>query len=186
MERNKEYRKMPDDVFSVLPSNTHATAENLKTHETDVVDHIQDNVLDELMHVYDELSSERKRITHLMANVKKCCNRMSKRLSDQQEKIDKLQHQHKSRNSGLTKPFPISTSLCSFMSVPEGTQIARAEVTKYLHKYIKEKDLYDTNKKMYFKPDSSLKKLLNIHDADEPVHIFAIQKKMNDHFHYTQ
>lgn len=182
MTTHKEHSNMSEEPFSKIQSNPHALNYLTETEDKWLTDNIQYNVLDELKNVYDELSNERKRITHIMANVKKCYKKIGKKLSDQQDKINRLQQ--KSKNTGLSKPFPISTSLCSFMSVPEGTQVARAEVTKYLHKYIKEKDLYDTNNKRYFKPDSSLKKLLNI--DDEPVHIFSIQKKMNDHFHYTQ
>lgn len=185
MTQHQRTIKMTEAPFAIIHSTTPSLSYATEKENEDYTDTIQDNVLEELMNVYEELSNERKRITNIMANVKKCCKKMNKKFTLQQEKINKLQQKTKS-NNGLSKPFPISTTLCSFMSVPEGTQIARAEVTKYLHKYIKEKDLYDEDKKMYFKPDSSLKKLLNIDDEDEPVHIFSIQKKMNEHFQYTQ
>ena len=135
----------------------------------------QDALLQDIIDVYNELSEQRKNITRIMGNVKKCYKKVEKRLHKAKE----------TRQSGLTKPFPVSTSLCTFMSVPEGTQLARAEVTKYLHKYIKEKDLYDASNKQFIKPDPSLKELLNIDDKDEPLHIFSMQQKMNTHFNYN-
>jgi upstream activation factor subunit UAF30 len=141
----------------------------------------QDALLTEIMDVYNELSEQRRNITRIMANVKKCYTKVEKRL--QAHALS--QKSKESRQSGLTKPFPVSTSLCTFMSVPEGTQLARAEVTKYLHRYIKDKDLYDASNKQFIKPDLSLKELLNIDDKDEPLHIFSMQKKMNTHFNYN-
>lgn len=138
-----------------------------------------DALLAEMMDVYDELSEQRKTITRIMANVKRCYTKVERRL---QSKSSSKPKEH--RQSGLTKPFPVSNSLCTFMSVPEGTQLARAEVTKYLHKYIKEKDLYDESNRQFIRPDGSLRALLNIHDEEEPLHIFSMQKKMNTHFNY--
>lgn len=138
-----------------------------------------DALLAEMMGVYEELSEQRKTITRIMANVKRCYTKVERRL---QSKASSKPKEH--RQSGLTKPFPVSNSLCTFMSVPEGTQLARAEVTKYLHKYIKEKDLYDEGNKQFIRPDGSLRALLNIHDEEEQLHIFSMQKKMNTHFDY--
>ena len=98
--------------------------------------------------------------------------------------VPKKKSSPKQRGCGLTKPFPVSTSLCSFMSVPEGSQMARAEVTKYLHNYIKEHDLYDSSNRQYIIPDNSLKELFSMND-DSPVHIFSVQKIMNTHFLYS-
>ena len=149
----------------------------------------------ELRSVYQELSDERKNITRIMANVKKCY-----------EKIDRHQQQCDAKHpktsvaakgTGLTKPFPVSTSLCAFMSVPEGTLLPRAEVTKYLHQYIRERNLYDKSNKQYIIPDTSLKALFNLGEKGssatdgvgdntaEKLHIFSMQKKMNTHFKYS-
>ena len=177
---------MKNNAFAMIPSisHTHDTTLDITEDTLHSESYIHDSVVKELIHVYDELANERKRITQIMASVKKCFKKIEKKLSDEHHKQHAKQ-QNKSKHNGLTKPFPISTVLCSFMSVPEGTHVARAEVTRYLHKYIKEKGLYDTEQKNYFKPDSSLQELLNLKNTDEPVHIFSIQKKMNSHFNYT-
>lgn len=140
-----------------------------------------DGVLLELMNVHSELSDQRKNITRIMANVKRCYTKIERRLQQQANESKPKEP----KQNGLTKPFPVSNVLCSFMSVPEGTQLARAEVTKYLHKYIKDKDLYEEGNKQFIRPDISLKQLLNIEDEEEPLHIFKMQKKMNTHFNYN-
>ena len=139
----------------------------------------EDALLAEMMSVYTELAEQRKNITRIMANVKRCYTKVERRLQ-----VQSPTKPREAKKTGLTKPFPVSTSLCTFMSVPEGTQLARAEVTKYLHKYIKEKDLYDESNKQFIRPDVSLKQLLNI-DKEESLHIFSMQKMMNTHFNYN-
>lgn len=140
-----------------------------------------DAVLLELQSVHNELSEQRKNITRIMANVKRCYTKVERRL----QQANTATRSKEPKQNGLTKPFPVSNMLCSFMSVPEGTQLARTEVTKYLHKYIKDKGLYEEGNKQLIRPDVSLKQLLNIEDEDEPLHIFKMQKKMNTHFNYN-
>jgi chromatin remodeling complex protein RSC6 len=147
----------------------------------------------ELRSVYQELSDERKNITRIMANVKKCFEKIDRHKKHCDAKHPKTPVAAK--ETGLTKPFPVSTSLCAFMSVPEGTLLPRAEVTKYLHQYIRERNLYDKSNKQYIIPDTSLKALFNLgekgaspgggDDGDAKVHIFSMQKKMNTHFKYS-
>ena len=79
----------------------------------------------------------------------------------------------------------MTDSLCAFVGVPPGTLLARAEVTKCLHKYIKEQGLKDATNGQYVVPDATLKALLQWGEGDEDrVHIFAMQKRMNAHFLY--
>ena len=174
-----------------------------------------DPLLLDLQIVYRDLAQHRKDITRLMANVKKCSTKLERRLGVEHDTSSltntsytedttgttmhtlqplPLKGGHKSkpnskpkRKGGLAKPYPVSTTLCAFMDVPQGTQLARAEVTKYLHSYIRDKNLYDQKDKQYIKLDSSLKSLFNMTQESDPrVHIFSMQKKMNPHFGYAQ
>ena len=83
--------------------------------------------------------------------------------------------------SGFAVPTKISQDLCDFMSVPEGTKLARTEVTKYIIQYIKDNNLPDKTNAKIIKPDTKLKSLLNTKDNDE-VTYFNLQKYMNKHF----
>jgi chromatin remodeling complex protein RSC6 len=83
--------------------------------------------------------------------------------------------------SGFAKPALISTELCNFLSVPDGTEMARTEVTKHLTTYIKEHNLQDQANKRRILPDSALQSLLNVGASDELTY-FNLQKFMKVHF----
>ena len=83
--------------------------------------------------------------------------------------------------SGFAKPALISTELCNFLSVPDGTEMARTEVTKHLTNYIKEHNLQDQENKRRILPDSALQSLLNVGAGDELTY-FNLQKFMKVHF----
>lgn len=83
--------------------------------------------------------------------------------------------------SGFAKPALISNALCNFLGKPEGTEMARTEVTKHLTQYIKTNSLQDQENRRKILPDAALKKLLNVKDSDE-VTYFNLQKYMKVHF----
>ena len=64
------------------------------------------------------------------------------------------------------------------MGQPEGTELARTEVTKYIIQYIKDNKLPEGK---IIKPDKKLKGLLKV-ESNEEVTYFNIQKYMNKHF----
>jgi chromatin remodeling complex protein RSC6 len=71
------------------------------------------------------------------------------------------------------------------MEKPEGTEIARTEVTKTLSLYIKANNLQEKgeNSKNRINPDAKLKNLLGLsNDETENLTYFTIQKHMNKHF----
>ena len=83
--------------------------------------------------------------------------------------------------SGFAKPTLISNELCSFLGQPEGTEMARTEVTKHLTSYIKEHKLQDANNKRNIIPDTKLAQLLKTKPEDELTY-FNLQKYMKIHF----
>jgi len=83
--------------------------------------------------------------------------------------------------SGFAKPALISVELCSFLGKPEGTEMARTEVTKYLTQYIKEHKLQDEANRRKILPNKPLQQLLNVGQGDE-VTYFNLQKYMKVHF----
>lgn len=87
--------------------------------------------------------------------------------------------------SGFAKPTKVTKELCEFMNRPEGTEIARTEVTKSLSQYIKINNLQEKgeNSKNRINPDAKLKSLLGISNEEtENLTYFTIQKYMNKHF----
>jgi len=83
--------------------------------------------------------------------------------------------------SGFAKPARISKQLCTFLGKPEGTEMARTEVTKYLTKYIKDHNLQDAENKRRIIPDKKLSGLLNV-PKDDTLTYFNLQKYMKVHF----
>ena len=83
--------------------------------------------------------------------------------------------------SGFAKPAKITKELCEFINKPEGTEMARTEVTKALVEYIKKNKLIGNSAPT--EPDVKLITLLDI-DKDEyhKLTYFNIQKHMNKHF----
>lgn len=109
---------------------------------------------------------------HLRETARK--NRRRKRAPDDPNKP-------KRAPSGFAKPALISPALCTFLGKPNGTEMARTEVTKFLTTYIKDNNLQDQANKRRILPDKKLGKLLNPGKGEE-VTYFNLQKYMKVHF----
>jgi chromatin remodeling complex protein RSC6 len=126
-----------------------------------------------------QLSTLQQQVKTVEKNVKKELKTLKKDKQNEKPKI-------KRAPSGFAKPTKVTKELCKFMDKPEGTEIARTEVTKALVAYIKSNNLLekgeDAKKKIV--PDEKLKTLLGI-DNDElnDLTYFNIQKYMNKHFY---
>ena len=117
-----------------------------------------------------------KEINHILEIYHKEVSNKSSSLRDQPAEDNKKRHQ-----SGFAKPALISNELCSFLNVPQGTEMARTEVTKFLTSYIKEHDLQDPENRRRILPDKKLQKLLNTTSKDE-VSYFNLYRYMKVHF----
>jgi hypothetical protein len=87
--------------------------------------------------------------------------------------------------SGFAKPTKVTKELCEFMNRPEGTEIARTEVTKVLTNYIKTNNLQQkgVGEKNKIIPDNKLLNLLGLSNNEvNDLTFFNIQKYMNKHF----
>ena len=154
-------------------------------HET------QDNALDDWIMeqfttINDSLTLFKMQITNLQKVVKTVEKDVKKELKN--IKKDKKNEKPKSKRapSGFAKPTKVTKELCEFMNRPEGSEIARTEVTKALVNYIKDNNLIelgeDTKNKIV--PDEKLKKLLGVEDDNlNDLTYFNIQKYMNKHFY---
>ena len=83
--------------------------------------------------------------------------------------------------SGFAKATYMSPTLCEFLGVPHGTEMARTEVTKHVLNYVKEKNLQNPEMKRIINMDDKLQKLLNP-AKDEVVTYFSIQRLMKVHY----
>ena len=83
--------------------------------------------------------------------------------------------------SGFVKPTLISAELAVFLDKPDGTMMARTEVTKQINIYIKANKLQDPTNGRIIIPDAVLGKLLKI-SKDDQLTFFNLQRYMSPHF----
>lgn len=83
--------------------------------------------------------------------------------------------------SGFVKPAPISKELADFLGKPEGTEMARTDVTREINKYIRAHDLQDKENGRKIIPDKALSDLLKI-ENDVNLTYFNLQRYMGPHF----
>ena len=132
----------------------------------------------ELYDVINEQKAWHTKITNQVKNLEKMYRKLVK---ENTKNMKKKNMKVKRSPSGFAKPTSISKELCDFLQKPIGTEMARTEVTKYLTQYIKEHKLQFEEDKRKIKPDTKLKKLLNLKKDDE-VTYFNLQKYMKPHF----
>ena len=86
--------------------------------------------------------------------------------------------------SGFVKPTLISNELAAFLGRPEGSVLARTEVTREVNAYIRSQKLQDKDNGRKINPDAKLLKLLKLKKGEELTY-FNLQKFMAVHFAKT-
>ena len=92
--------------------------------------------------------------------------------------------------SGFALPVVVSDALYKFLSqydVKKGDLVARTDVTKYISRYIKEKDLQNPAYRREIIPDASLQKLLGpaLEEKEDGKKVYTylkLQKYLSAHF----
>lgn len=98
------------------------------------------------------------------------------------EKERKRKSNNKTRQpSGFVKPTKISNELAVFLDKPEGTEMARTEVTREINKYIRQEQLQDASNGRKINPDVKLRKLLDVPESEDLTY-FNLQKYLSKHF----
>jgi len=134
--------------------------------------------------VYSHFTEIKNKMTELQSEIKN----LEKNLKKSFKSSDKYKAKttKKREPSGFAKPTRVTKELCEFMNKPEGSEIARTEVTKALVQYIKDNKLQEQEKekaKNKIVPDKKLSLLLGLNDNEEnELTFFNIQKYMNKHF----
>ena len=139
------------------------------------------NVTEQFASVLNSLSGLKSYIRALEAQVKSVEKSVRKRMKQLERESKKNKNKGNRKASGFAVPTKISNDLCKFMGKPEGFQMARTEVTKYIINYIKSNNLPDKKNKKVINPDTALKSLLDIKPTEE-VTYFNLQRYMNKHF----
>jgi len=142
-------------------------------------------IIEQFTTINDSLTLFKMQITNLQQIVKTVEKDVKKELKNIMKDKKNEKPKTKRAPSGFAKPTKVTKELCAFMNKPEGTEIARTEVTKSLVNYIKDHNLIklgeDSKKKIV--PDDKLQSLLGIQDTElNYLTYFNIQKYMNKHF----
>lgn len=83
--------------------------------------------------------------------------------------------------SGFRKPAHITDDLAIFLGKERGAEMARTDVSKEIHKYIKDHKLQDSGNGRNIVPDAALAKLLGVKKEDKLTY-FNLQKFLKIHF----
>lgn len=142
------------------------------------------NIVASFNTINDTITLFKMQLNSLQQQVKTLEKSVNKELKGVKKVTEKAEKKPRAP-SGFAKPTKVTKELCDFMNRPEGTEIARTEVTKILSEYIKTNKLQEQseNSKNKIVPDDKLRSLLGI-TTEESVNLtfFNIQKYMNKHF----
>jgi chromatin remodeling complex protein RSC6 len=80
--------------------------------------------------------------------------------------------------SGITKKTILSDKMYEFLNIPKGTEVARVEVTKLIHAYIKDHSLQNPQDKRIIVPDEKMRSIVGDHPH---ITYFNLQKFLSPH-----
>jgi len=143
-------------------------------------------IMEKFNTINDSLTLFKMEISTLQKVVKNVEKDVIKELNNIKKNKKKEKTKTKRAPSGFAKPTKVTKELCEFMNQPEGSEIARTEVTKALVSYIKSNNLIELGEttKNKIVPDEKLKNLLGVECEEvNELTYFNIQKYMNRHFY---
>ena len=121
----------------------------------------------------------------LMASIRAEVNELKRQHARELRQANKANKRRKTNAnrapSGFVKPTLISNELAAFLGRPEGSVLARTEVTREVNAYIRAQKLQDKDNGRKINPDAKLLKLLKLKKGDELTY-FNLQKYMAAHF----
>lgn len=112
---------------------------------------------------------------------------LQKEINKEKKEYKKKESKHKKKSnkkrspSGFAKPSLISNELANFLNLPDGSELARTDVTSKVIAYIKEHNLQNPENKKEIILDDKLNNLL-IPQDDTPITFFNIQTHLKKHF----
>lgn len=148
---------------------------------SDVLDEVSD-IHDEFVTIVNNIALIKTNLTDLQNSLRNLEKKTNKKFKNYIKQNKKFKNRGNKQPSGFAKPSKISNELCGFLDKPEGTEMARTEVTQQLIKYIKEQKLENSENKKIIQPDEKLTALLDINSKDTELTYFNLQSFMNKHF----
>jgi chromatin remodeling complex protein RSC6 len=181
-----ESQEVPQEVPEVQQENVVETPDvKPEVQDEQEVETVQQNDVDKYVVVLEILQRQEKEIKNAIALVKtlqKEHAKLQKASVKRPKKGANTQNGTKTRTpSGFAKPTKLSDDLCSFLGVPNGSQMARTDVTRVINEYIKKNSLQDTKDKRTIVPDEKLMSILKLGDDDKLTY-FNLQKFIKHQF----
>jgi len=128
-----------------------------------------------------ELNTQISEIKEMFSVLEKKAKKLSHAV-EMAIKKEKKPEKKERKPCGFAVSSKVTPEMCEFMGRKEGDLISRIEITQYLNKYIKEKDLENPENRQNIIPDESLWKILGEEARNEKITHFTIQKYLNKHF----
>lgn len=176
-------------------TTTTTPAKNTKaTKKTDTVDvapipPVVEEPVEHTVSVFDQFSefmAKLQAVSTQMSSLRTEFRSLERQVSKDLKAAAKVNQKRKRKTgnrapSGFVKPTLISNELAAFLGKPEGTEMARTEVTREINAYIRQHSLQDKENGRKIIPDAKLKGLLKLKKGDELTY-FNLQKFMSPHF----
>ena len=176
---SKKTTKAKATPVSTTTKTTTAT-KNSKVAKTTPVD--ENSLSFYFIDVLGQLSALRSQLTSITSQVRNLQKRAERELRQATKESRKRQRKNGNRApSGFVKPTLISLELANFLEKPQGSQMARTQVTREINSYIREHSLQDPKNGRRILPDSKLRKLLKVGSKEELTY-FNLQRYMSPHF----
>jgi|SaaInlStandDraft_1057018.scaffolds.fasta_scaffold121167_1 chromatin remodeling complex protein RSC6 len=136
---------------------------------------------DNFQSLLDALTSLRRDLTSVTSQVRNLQKRSEREIKAAQKASKKRKKNGNRAPSGFVKPTKISKELATFLGKPQGSEMARTEVTREINTYIRAHKLQDPKNGRVIRADSKLRKLLKLKKEDELTY-FNLQRYMSPHF----
>ena len=135
--------------------------------------------------LYGSVLSKLQGAQALLASIRSEVNELKRQHARELRAANKANKRRKTNAnrapSGFVKPTLISNELAAFLGRPEGSVLARTEVTREVNAYIRTQKLQDKDNGRKINPDAKLLKLLKLKKGEELTY-FNLQKYMAAHF----
>ena len=177
---------------TTTPKTTKTTPETdvvLTKTETTTEATTETSDISTMSNAFTEFLSKLQSLTTQIASLKTEFRSLEKRSIRELKAAQKTNAKRKRKSSnrapsGFVKPTLISNELAGFLNKPQGTEMARTEVTREINGYIREHNLQDKENGRKINPDKKLATLLKIKSGEELTY-FNLQRYMSPHFAKT-
>ncbi len=169
-EKKTKVVETPETTESPAPEKKERKPRKVVT--SDIVNDNLDKIIENATLIEDKkMRSILKELKSLKNDLKKV---MKKKVGERKRDVV---------NSGFFKEVKITDDLAKFMSCNPSDLKSRVDVTRFICKYVKDKNLQNQADKRYIIPDDSLQKLLKYNpNVDGQLSFPSVQKLIQKHF----